>query len=58
MPQMIKIFCPFCGCEIKASDIDGEISCPDCGRRFPVETGDACYQKTSTLLHERAAHMG
>jgi len=53
---MIKIFCPFCEYEIRDSDIDGEITCPDCSRRFSFETGDACYQKTSTLLHERAAH--
>ena len=51
---MIKIFCPFCEWEINAGDLDEETICPGCGRRFPVETGDACYQNNSAPLHDVA----
>ena len=42
---MLQISCPFCECIIRANDIDQEVVCKNCGRRFPVESGDACYLK-------------
>ena len=42
---MLEIFCPFCECSIRADDFDQEVVCVNCGRRFPVESGGACYFK-------------
>lgn len=43
---MLQIFCPFCEEMIRASDLlDQEVICENCGRRFPIESGDACYFK-------------
>ena len=42
---MFQIFCPFCEHTIRANDIDQEVVCKNCGRRFPVDSEDACYFK-------------
>lgn len=42
---MLQIFCPFCEHVIRANDTDQEVVCKNCGRRFPIESGDACYFK-------------
>ena len=42
---MLQIFCPFCEYTIRANDIEQEVVCKNCGRRFPVDSGDACYFK-------------
>ena len=41
--KMIKIDCPFCEYSIRANELQEEVVCPNCGRRFPLESGDASY---------------
>jgi len=41
--KMIKIDCPFCEHSIRENEIQEEVVCPNCGRRFPLESGDASY---------------
>lgn len=45
---MLEISCVFCEHIIRVSDTDQEIVCENCGRRFPIESGDACYLKEKT----------
>lgn len=47
---MLKIFCPFCEHAIRVNDTDQEVVCENCGRRFPIESGDACYVKNDSFL--------
>ena len=40
---MLTVYCPICEWEIETSDTDVEIICPQCGRLFTIDSGDACY---------------
>lgn len=46
---MFQVSCVFCEHIIRANDIDQEIICGNCGRRFSIESGDACYVKNKEI---------
>ena len=42
---MLTVYCPICEWEIETNDMEYEVICPQCGRLFTIDSGDACYSK-------------